>query len=129
MNVKSQMRSAARWLAAGVGLAAGAYATYVGVAWYRYGHVPNPASAEERDELLDRFMPKYEVVERRQIQIAAPADITFAAACDVDLMQSPIIRAIFRTRELASRLDQRSAGQPLSSAFFMSAVICRSAQW
>ena len=87
MSVKAQMRSAARWLAAGVGLAAGAYAAYVGLAWYRYGHVPNPASPEEQDELLDRFMPTYEVVERHQIDIAAPADITFAAACEIDLMQ------------------------------------------
>ena len=112
MSVKAHMRSAARWLAAGVGLAAGAYATYVGVAWHRYGHVPNEASPEEQDELLDRFMPKYEVVERHQIHIAAPADITFAAACEMDLMQSPIIRAIFRTRELVLGSEPDTAAHP-----------------
>jgi len=76
----------------------GGYAAYVGVTWARYGY-PRPADSESADALLDRFMPEYEVAERYSIPVAAPADITFAAACDADLMQSPIIRAIFRTRE------------------------------
>ena len=83
MSVKAQLQSAARWLAAGVGLADGAYATYVGVAWYRYGHVPNPASPEEQDELLDRFMPAYEVVERHHVRIAAPAVTIRLSALEV----------------------------------------------
>ena len=45
-------------------------------------------------------MPTYEVVERHHIRIGAPADITFAAACDVDFQQSALIRAIFKGREL-----------------------------
>ena len=45
-------------------------------------------------------MPTYEVVERHHIRVAAPADITFAAACDVDFQQSAVIRAIFKGREL-----------------------------
>ena len=84
----------------GAGVAAGAYAAYVGVAWYRYGraaHVPNEKDA---DPVLDRFMPVYEVRGRHHIRIAAPPAITLAAARDMDLLESPVVRAIIRTREL-----------------------------
>ena len=45
-------------------------------------------------------MPAYEVVERHHIRVAAPAEITFAAACETNLLSSPISRAIFRAREV-----------------------------
>ena len=99
MNAKSHLRTAVRCLAAGVGLAAGAYATCVAVTWYRYGHVPHP-TPEEQDELLDRFMPEYEVVERHRMHVAAPAAVTLAASRDVDLQRSRIVRAIIKGREL-----------------------------
>lgn len=100
MSTELRIRSAARWVAAGAGLAAGAYATYVGVAWIRYGH-PRPARRpDERDDLLGRFMPAYEVVERHHIRVAAPAAITFAAAREMNLLQSPLVRAIVKGREL-----------------------------
>jgi hypothetical protein len=54
----------------------------------------------DRDELLDRFMPAYDVVERHHIRIAAPAAVTFAAAREQDLFRLPIVRAIIRAREL-----------------------------
>ena len=92
-------RSGIRWLAFGAGVAAGAYATYVGATWLSYGR-PRPANPEERDELLDAFMPEYEVCERHHIDVDAPADITFSTACAMDLQDSSIIRAIFKTREL-----------------------------
>jgi len=44
--------------------------------------------------------PAYEVVERHQVHVGAPANIAFAVATELDLSQSPVIRAIFRTREL-----------------------------
>ena len=50
--------------------------------------------------MLDRFMPVYDVVERHRVFVAAPAATVLAAAKDQDLMQSPLTRAIFRTREL-----------------------------
>ena len=56
---------------------------------------------KERDELLDQFMPEYDVVERHQIFVAAPAATVLAAAKEQDLMQSPLTRAIFKARELA----------------------------
>jgi hypothetical protein len=88
-----------RGLACGAGLAAGAYAAYVGTTWLGYGRV-RPGVGDDQDLLLDRFIPAYEIVERHRITVAAPAGITFAAACDLDLLQSAAIRAIFRGREL-----------------------------
>lgn len=53
--------------------------------------------------MLDRFMPEYEAAERHSIRIAAPASDAFLAACEMDLSESAIIRAIFRTPELVLR--------------------------
>jgi len=94
------VRSAARLTAAGVGLASAAYAGLVASAWCRYG-TPVPPRLHGRDELLDRFMPVYDVVERHRIFVAAPAATVLAAAQEQDLMQSPFARVIFRARELA----------------------------
>lgn len=93
---------ASRALAAGVGLAAGAYAAYVAVAWRRYGHVTATTSGTA-DDLLDQFMPVYDVVERHHIRVAAPAHVTMAAAREMDITHGPIVRAIFKGRELLLR--------------------------
>ena len=45
-----------RWTAGGLGLVAVGYATVAGMTWYRYGRVPS-AGPDERDPLLDQFMP------------------------------------------------------------------------
>jgi hypothetical protein len=50
--------------------------------------------------LLDRFMPEYEVGERREIVVRAPVHVTWAAARQVSLDRSRLIRAIFAGREL-----------------------------
>jgi hypothetical protein len=99
MTASRRIRWFARWLAAGAGLAAATYGAYVVVTWLRYGHVAPPATADEADSLLDRFMPAYDVVERQQVRVAAPAAITFASASEMDLFQSLPIRAIFQGRE------------------------------
>jgi len=99
MNPKALVRTAARWSAAALGVAAAAYGTYAGVTWYRYGHAAPPSSAEE-DRLLDGFIRTYEVVERHQIRIAAPAAVTLAAARETDLQGSRLIRTIIRAREV-----------------------------
>jgi hypothetical protein len=100
MTVRRVLTRAARWCAAGAGAGAGCYATYVGVTWLRYGRPRPPSVPEENDALLDRFMPAYEVVERHRTHVAAPAEITLAAACNVDLGASSIVHALFRGREL-----------------------------
>ncbi len=90
---------ALKWAAGAIGVAAGAWAGYAGITWLRYGHSPR-AKGDEADPLLDRFMPAYDIVERHHVQVAAGADITFAAACEQDLMALPVVRAIFRGRDV-----------------------------
>ena len=87
-----------RWTAGGLGLIAAGYGTIIGISWARYGHV-SPASPDERDPLLDQFMPEYEVEERHHVRIAAPCATTLAAAAEADLQQSTLIRTIFTARE------------------------------
>jgi hypothetical protein len=96
------------------GVAAAVYGAVALVTWRGYGSPP-PPKPEEHDEDLDRFMPVYDIVERHHIRINASADTTFAAACDVDLMRSPINRAIFRTRGamLGGQSDMRPGGTGL----------------
>jgi hypothetical protein len=86
---------------------------YVATRWLQYGHVrrrrgpPTP---------LDRFLPECEVLERHQTRVAAPADVTFIAAREMSLMASPVVRAIFRGRELLMRspAEQPEAQLPQS---------------
>jgi hypothetical protein len=87
------------------------YAAVVGTTWYRHGRVA-AAEPDERDPLLDEFMPAYEVAERHHVRVAAPAHITLSAAADTDLQQSAIIRAIFRARELALGAEPDAEAQP-----------------
>jgi hypothetical protein len=97
--VNRYVRAGAKWAAVGVGVAAAAYGTYVGVTWYRYGNAPAP-NAEDKDPLLDRFIPAYEIVERHQIRVAAPAAVTLDVARNMDLQASPVVRTIIRAREV-----------------------------
>lgn len=99
MNTQTLLRNGLRWSALGVGVGLAAYAAHAGSSWARYGH-PCPPSPEERDPLLDGFVPAYDVVERHHVSIAAPADIALQAALEMNLEQSPVVRAIVRTREL-----------------------------
>jgi hypothetical protein len=108
------MRSALGGAAAALGVAAASYAAYVATAWSRYGHVKPPAD-DERDVLLDTFMPRYDVVERHHVRVAASADVTFAAAIKVNLQDSIVIRAIFKAREvlLGAQPDRVGASRSL----------------
>ncbi len=65
------------------------------VAWFQYGHA---ATANASDPVLDQFMPVYEVAERHEIRVAAPAAITSEAAWSFDLERSWIVHAIFTGR-------------------------------
>ncbi|HWN20191.1 MAG TPA: hypothetical protein VNO19_14865 [Gemmatimonadales bacterium] len=91
------LRKTAGVMGAGAGAVALLGLGYAGITWYRYGKV---ARGGPRDPLVDRFMPKYEVREVHQTRVAAPADVTFLAAHDLDLRRSTIVRAIFTGREL-----------------------------
>jgi hypothetical protein len=108
MSIGTTLRSAVRSVAAGAGLAALGYATYVAVTWSRYG-IPARSRPDEQDELLDRFMPRFDVVERHHIEVRAPAAVTLDIAKKMDLSSTPLVRAIFKVRELilGAAPDQR----------------------
>ena len=99
MSTISGAKSVVRWLSTGLAVTAAAYAAYVGVTWFRYGN-PSRSTPESEDPLLDRFMPIYDIAERHHVRVDAPAVITFAAACEADLLQSPVAGAIFKAREV-----------------------------
>jgi hypothetical protein len=99
MNRTRRSSLALRCLAAGAGLATALYATRTGFTWLQYGHPPMPQT-DEADPMLDEFISAYEVVERHHVRVAAPAAIALAAACELDLAQSAIIRGLFKGREL-----------------------------
>jgi hypothetical protein len=98
MNQTSYVRRA-KWMAAGIGAAAAAYGAYVGLAWSRYGHA-SPPRPDEQDPLLDQFMTTYEIAERHHVRVDAPADVTLAAASEMDLQGSYVVRTIIRAREV-----------------------------
>jgi hypothetical protein len=64
------------------------------------------------DALLDRFVPDYDVVERHDIRVAAPAGMTLAAACEQDLFHLPLVHAIFRAREIILRARPDGTPRP-----------------
>jgi hypothetical protein len=81
-------------------MAAAGYAALVVLNRRRYGAAKRSAEAG-KDSVLDRFIPNPEVAEHHEIEIEAPVDCVMAAAKSLELMSSPIIRAIIRARELA----------------------------
>jgi hypothetical protein len=117
----AHVRACARWCAIGAAAIAATYAGYVGATWLRYGHTSD-APPDERDLTLDEFMPAYDIVERHHIRVHAPAEITFAAATDLDLMQSPIARTIFKGRELILGSEPDTVPRPRGLLAFMKSI-------
>lgn len=106
---------ARRWSGrlAGLGAAAAVLgAGYVAATWYRYGR---PKSRGPSDPLLDRFLPEYEVAERHETLVQAPAPVTYAAARALDLNESPLIRGIFASRALL--MGSKADAQPKQESF------------
>jgi hypothetical protein len=100
MKRKHYGRSIGGVLGCGTALAAAAYATYAGVTWYRYGRAKHQVSGQDSDSLLELYMSEYEVAERHHIRVAAPAETTFTAMCEMKMSQPTIIQALFKMREL-----------------------------
>jgi hypothetical protein len=101
------------WLAAAAGLAG--YAGYAAFTWARFGH-PRAARGEaEAAPLLDRFMSTYDIVERHHRGIAAPAELTFESAKNLELESSRIVRAIIAARRvvLGGTGDAEALPRPL----------------
>ena len=102
-------RQAVQILAVFIGLSALLYASYETLAWYRFGHVrPQPGA----DVIVDRFMPAYEVREVHKVFVKAPAATTMEAARSISLDESPLIRAIFKGRQVLLRSKAVEAAQP-----------------
>ncbi len=80
----------------------------------RYGHVASPG-AGQHDTLLDTFMPNYEIRERHDTRVAAPAAVTLAVARDLALLDLPVVRALVRGRELilGATADRQARPHPL----------------
>ena len=111
MSTTRRTRRAVGWIAGAAGFAASGYAAYAGMTWCRYGRASRP-DLDERDALLDQFMPEYEVAERHSIRVAASAATTLSASADTDLQQSAIIRAIFKAREVVLGADPGDVTRP-----------------
>lgn len=111
MAQRPRIAMLSKWAAAALGLAAGGYTGWVGTTWLRYGR-PAPPGAADADALLDRFMPVYDVVERHHVHVAAPAEMTFAAACEQDLMALPLVQAIFKAREVVLGGEPDTVARP-----------------
>lgn len=90
---------------------------YGAAAWSRYGRVQKDG---HRDVILDEFMSTSEVRDHHEIRVAAPAVITYAAACEMDLDRSGVVRAIFHGRELLMRAKAGGRDRPRS---FLSEVL------
>jgi hypothetical protein len=103
--------SVKRWMTAVgalAGAAAGGYGAWAALAFARYGG-PHRRRPDERDALLDEFMPTYDVYERQALVISAPAEVTLAAARNQDLLALPLIDVIFKTRALVMGSSQEAS--------------------
>ena len=78
------------------------YVTYSALTWARYGHVH--VNRFSRDDLLDQFLPLPEVDECHRMRVSAPEAVTFAAARELDIQRSPVVRGIFMLRTLPTLL-------------------------
>jgi len=52
-------------------------------------HAPSP---------LERFMPVWDVRERFELEVDAPAELVLRIACEFDMQSLPLVRAVFRLR-------------------------------
>ncbi len=106
------MKTSTRRVARMVGGSAGAIALlgvgYLAKNWYGYGKVSTKGVP---DSLLDRFMPTYEVREYHEIRVAARLDVAYDAVRAMDVNRSPLVKGIFRARQMALGGDD-SASPP-----------------
>ena len=105
------MNKLIKGLVIGAGAAAASYAGYVGWTWSRYGR-NKPPRGRARDEVLDTFMPHYDVHERHVVPVTAPPEVVLRAAAEQELESSRIVRAIFKGRELILRSKPDDTARP-----------------
>ncbi|MDH4065179.1 MAG: hypothetical protein OEW19_12330, partial [Acidobacteriota bacterium] len=71
-----------------------------------------PHGNHEPNALLDPFLPTFDVHERHEVRVGAPASITWDAAQSMDFRRSRIVRAIFRSREWLMGSQHASPPEP-----------------
>jgi len=109
--MRTSKHRAARIVASGAGALALLGVGYLAKNWYGYGKVSNTGVP---DSLLDRFMPTYEVREYHEIRVAARLDVAYDAVRAMDVNRSPLVKGIFRARQLAlGGDDSTSPPRPL----------------
>lgn len=73
------------------------WGAYAAITWLTFGRT---RSARGTDPLMDRYMPRHDIVEVHRTRVAAPPSVTWSAARAMDLQDSPVVHTIFRAREL-----------------------------
>ena len=121
MSTRSTAKSIAKGAAIAGGIAAAEYGLCAGVAWLRYGSPSRPRPGEE-DELLEEFIPLYDIVERHHVRISAPADVTLDTARQMDIMRPPVSRAIFKAREWIVGATPDEKARPRGLLAFMQSI-------
>ena len=82
-----------------------AYAASAALTWARFGR-PGPQGS-----MLDSIMPEYDVRLHHDVTMHAGADVAYAAMCQMDFERSPIVRALFRLRQIFMRGGNNSRSQ------------------
>lgn len=67
------------------------------------------------EEMLDRFLPAFDVAERHETQVPASAERAYGIASGLALQRSPLVRALFWAREFILRAPH----EPMSAAPFV----------
>jgi hypothetical protein len=106
--MRARERAVVRAAILGSLTAVGAYGAYACLTYARFGRARDRRNPMP-DALLDRFMPTYDVAERHQTRVSAPAAVTYAAAGELNLAGLPLVRLLVRTREviLGATRDER----------------------
>src|SRR4029453_5620987 len=121
VRVMTRFRRLLQWPVALAGVVAAGYGSSVATTWLRFGRRATSAS-DDTDLLLDQLMPEYEVAERHHVHVAAPAEITLAAAREIDLRRSAIIRTIFAMREWLLNAGPGGAARPTDLVAFTTSL-------
>ena len=101
----------ARLLAGAAGAFALGWGGYAAAAWLRYGHHRRSGGAGEGG-LIDTFIPEYEVGDRHEIRVAAPAEYTLEALKATDLESIPLVHAIFKARAVILGAEAEATDLP-----------------
>lgn len=112
--MSAKFKWTARIVGAGVASVALGWMGYAAREWLRYGRRNQVTDSD--DPLLESFIPVFEVRERCTTRVAAPAAVTYAVARDMNLLRSPVVHGILRSRELLLRsisADRELPRQPL----------------